>query len=272
VLYEEIARFAGITSQPDLFIIGLGVAIPGHITVEATQAMSRCARLYSIVQEPPRLWLPPENSGIEVINALEMYVEGSIRIQNYERVARTIVAALGGTRPLGYVTYGNPMAYDRVAQNLLEYAKESGFAVHVVPGISSFDTVLCDLNVDMAPAIQVFEASWLFACQIKPNVNIPALLMQVGAFGSLRTHYTQRQDGSSLRELVQYLCRFYPRSHPISLVCSSGQEGRPAKIRRVSLDDLCKVTADDLSGASLYIPAREKATPNAEIIGTMEQT
>jgi uncharacterized protein YabN with tetrapyrrole methylase and pyrophosphatase domain len=261
-----------IASQPDLFIIGLGVAIPSHITVQATRAMSRCARLYSIVQDPRRLWLPPENSGIKVINALEMYVEGSIRIQNYERVARTIVAALDHARPLGYVTYGNPMAYDRVAQNLVHYAKQQGFAVQVVPGVSSLDTVLCDLNVDMAPAIQVFEASWLFACQIQPHVSIPALLMQVGAFGSLRTHYTQRQDGSSLRELMDYLCRFYPGSHPVSLVRSSGQEDRPAHIRRVSLASLCEVTADDLSGASLYIPALEKAKPQSEIISKMEQT
>jgi uncharacterized protein YabN with tetrapyrrole methylase and pyrophosphatase domain len=258
--------------QPELFIIGLGVTIPGHVTRQATRAMSRCAKLYSIVQEPPRLWLPPDSFGkIEVVNALELYAEGSIRTENYERVARLIMGALGRGQSLGYVTYGNPMAYDRVAQNLVKYATESCFTFQIVPGISSLDTVLCDLHIDMAPAIQVIEASWLLACQIQPQVGIPVLLMQVGAFGSFRTHYRKRQDGSSLAELIEYLCNIYPRSHPVSLIRSTGQEEQPARIREVALANLSKVTADDLSGASLYIPSLDKPRPREDVISKMEQ-
>jgi len=258
-------------SQPDLYIIGLGVSIPGHVTVQATRAMSRCARLYSIVQEPPQMWLPKEKWGMKVINALTMYEEGSVRTQNYERAARTIIAALDNARPLGYVTYGNPMAYDRVAQNLIEYAKESGITLQVVPGISSFDTILCDLRVEMAPAIQVYDASWLVIFGMAPNVNVPALLIQVSVFGSFRTHYSQRQDGRSLEGLVEYLTRFYPPSHMVSLVRSTGQEGEPANVRKVALGKLSEVTAEDLGGASLYIPVLNYPKPDEEMISAMEQ-
>ena len=260
-----------LASQPDLYIIGLGVSIPGHVTVQATRAMSRCVRLYSIVQEPPRLWLPKEHLNLEVINALKMYNEDSIRTQNYERAARTIIAALDSAHPLGYVTYGNPMSYDRVAQNLVEYAKASDITLQVVPGISSFDTILCDLTVDMAPAIQVVDASWLVACHIEPNIYMPALVMQVSVFGSFRTHYSQRPDSRSLEGLVEYLCRFYPPSHPVSLVRSTGQEGEPANVRTIALGNLCNVTSEDLGGASLYIPVLMYPTPDQEMIGAMER-
>ena len=164
------------------------------------------------------------------------------------------------------------MAYDRVAQNLISYAKELGLTTKVAPGISSLDTVLCDLQVDMAPGIQVFEASWLVACHIQPRVDVSLLLLQAGTFGSLRTHYTKRQDGSSLAELIVYLGSFYPQSHLMSLVRSTGHEDQPAKVRRVSLGNLGEVTADDLSGASLYIPPLVNSLPNETIITRMART
>ena len=261
------------TSPPDLFLIGLGVMIPGHITMQATHAMSCCAQLYSIVQEPPRLWLPPDRQGqIEVVNALRWYAEGSLRIQNYERVASTIFKAVGRGRPVGYVTYGNPMAYDRVAQNLVNYAKDAGFSVQIVPGISSLDTVFCDLQIDVAPGVQVFDASWLVACQIQPRIDVSLVLLQVGAFGSLRTHYTERQDGSSLVELVKYLSQVYPQSHQVSLLRSTGQEHHQANVRHIALENLCEVTADELSGASMYIPPMENIIPKEEILTRMTDT
>jgi uncharacterized protein YabN with tetrapyrrole methylase and pyrophosphatase domain len=219
------------------------------------------------------LWLPDEARGNQkVINALEFYTEGRLRVQNYELVARAIIEAADLDRPVGYVTYGNPMSYDRVAQNLIEYANESKLMVKIVPGISSLDTILCDLNADMAPAIQIFDASWFIACQLRPTTEIAVLLMQVGAFGSLRTHYRDRPDGSSLAQLVEYLCQFYPRSHKVSLVRSTGEEEQPAKVRSLEIGELCRATANDLSGASLYLPAAKILRPDERFVRQMEET
>jgi uncharacterized protein YabN with tetrapyrrole methylase and pyrophosphatase domain len=262
-----------LESQPDLFLIGLGVIIPGHTTIQAARAISLCDQLYSIIQAPARLWLPPDRIGlVEVTNILEWYVEGSLRSENYERVSRAILKSVGNGRTVGYVTYGNPMAYDRVAQNLANYAKEAGFGVQVIPGISSVDTVFCDLQLDMAPGFQVFDASWLVACQVQPHNDVPFLLLQVGAFGTLRTHYTKRQNGSSLAELVDYLCKFYPKSHSVYLVRSTASEGEPSNIRHVSLVDLLLATAEDLSGASLYVPGLNGLLPNQKIISRMSRS
>ncbi len=246
--------------------------VPDHITSEATKAMSRCSKIYSIVREPVRLWLPTRMLGkIEVVNALDSYVEGALRSENYDRLANSILDDIDESRTIGYVTYGNPMFYDRVAQDLAMRAKGLGITTKVVPGISSLDTVLCDLNLDVAPFIQIFEASWMVACQIRPRSDIPVLLMQIGAFGSLRTHYTQRQDGSSLEELVEHLSPLYPSSHTAYLVHSTGKEGQPTGICPAHLADLCHVTAEQLGGASLYIPAVIDIQPNPSIITRMSE-
>jgi uncharacterized protein YabN with tetrapyrrole methylase and pyrophosphatase domain len=198
-----------------------------------------------------------------------LYSEGSLRTENYDRAAEAILKAASNGRTIGYVTYGNPMAYDRVAQNLVSHAQGSGLEIEVVPGISSIDTIFCDLQIDVAPGVQIYEASWLVACQVLPRVDFPLLLLQIGTFGSLRTHYATRQDGSSLTELIEHLCKVYPRAQEISVVRSTGHEDRPARVRYVSLKNLSTVTAEDLSGASLYIPALERPHLNDQIVSEM---
>jgi len=259
------------TSNSTLYIIGLGVNLPDHITPEATRAMSQCSRLYSIVQAPQRLWLPPGTLGkIEVIDAFQMYAEDKPRVQNYEHVARTIFQALDTCGSVGYVTYGNPMSYDSVAQNLVQYGKKSGLPVRIIPGISSIDTVLCDLGVDLAPGLQVYEATWLVACAIRPHLEAAVLLVQMGTFGSLRTNYQKRPTGASLAKLVTYLCEFYPGAHEVFLVRSSNGAGEPPHIRRFELRNLCAAAADDLAGASLYIPAVQHARFDNALVEGME--
>jgi uncharacterized protein YabN with tetrapyrrole methylase and pyrophosphatase domain len=253
-----------------LWLIGLGVAVDSHMTVQASKALARCSEIYSIVQESPHLWLPSNAwERAKVVNVLDWYVEGKMRSDNYEYVATSIMAAVTADKEVGYVTYGNPMAYDRVAQNLLARCRQSRIPVRIVPGISSVDTILCDLGFDMAPAIQIFEASWLVACKIRPRIDIALLLMQVGTFGSLRTHYTKRQDGSSLRDLVNHLTAFYPPQHQIYLVCSTASEGQTVRLSDIPLCSLAQVTAEQLSGASLYIPALTDVNPSPTIIRKM---
>src|SRR5947209_3072627 len=95
--------------QALLNIVGLGVKIPDHTTLQAMKAMAECSRIYSIVQEPPAVWLPagtPEP--VPVTNVLDMYIEGALRTENYDRVADLIFQSLQETPAVGYVTYGNP--------------------------------------------------------------------------------------------------------------------------------------------------------------------
>jgi hypothetical protein len=261
-----------MADQIVLYIIGLGVVIPGHISIQATRAMSECSELFSIVQEPSGLWMPVARQHLtKVTNLLESYAEGRLRIENYERAVQNVINALAPGRSVGYVTYGNPMSYDRVAQELLQHAKEHDLAVKVIPGISSIDSLLCDIGLDMAPAIQIFDATWLVACGIEPIIKVPMLLVQAGCFGSLRTHYSKRQDGKSLTELVAYLYKFYLPTHAVILVCSTAEAEHPAHIRKVDLERLCEVGAEDLSGASLYIPASIKPQFDPVLVTRMER-
>ncbi len=255
----------------DLYIIGTGVSFPEHLTKQAVDAMASCCKLFSIVQEPLLPWLPAEKrEGVEVINLLDSYVDGSIRMENYNRAAAMVLEAKGDGRPVGYVTYGNPMAYDSVAQIIARKASELGRPARVIPGISSLDSILCDLQVDMAPGIQVYEASWLMAFQVVPRVDTHVILVQVGSVGSYRAHYGQRLDGGTLGGLIDHLTSVYPKNHRVSLVRSTASGEHPEKISSFTLERLSDATAEELSGASLYIPALRQPIPDPAMLAELE--
>ena len=260
-----------MTAAPDFYVIGLGVSFPEHLTKQAIDAMASCSKLFSIVQEPLLPWLPAEKMGkVEVINLLDSYVDGTLRIENYNRAADMVVQASTDGRPVGYVTYGNPMAYDTVAQLIVKKAAELGRKARVVPGISSLDSILCDMQVDIAPAIQVFEASWMMAFQIVPRVDTHVILMQMGSFGSYRSHYGKRLSGDSLTGLVNHLLAAYPKDHRVSLVRSTASGEHPEKISSYTLERLSEATVEELSGASLYIPAVRQPIPNTAMLEELE--
>ncbi len=228
-----------MSAPPDFYVIGLGVSFPEHLTKQAIDAMASCSKLFSIVQEPLLPWLPAEKMGkVEVINLLDSYVDGTLRIENYNRAAEMVVQASSDGRPVGYVTYGNPMAYDTVAQLIVKKAAELGRKARVVPGISSLDSILCDMQVDIAPAIQVFEASWMMAFQILPRIDTHVILMQMGSFGSYRSHYGKRLSGGALTGLVDHLLSVYPKDHRVSLVRSTASGEHPEKISSYTLERL----------------------------------
>ena len=164
------------------------------------------------------------------------------------------------------------MAYDSVAQNLIRHAQQTSVAFKVIPGISSVDTLLCDLGMDMAPGIQVYEASWLVGAQIRLTVSIPAILLQIGTFGSLRAHYRSPRPKESLADLVSYLASSYPLSHKVFLVQSSNRDKQSARILKVSLDDLCNLMEEGFLGASMYVPSIAPSSLDQEMIARMERS
>jgi uncharacterized protein YabN with tetrapyrrole methylase and pyrophosphatase domain len=232
--------------------------------------MAQCDRIYAIVQEPPRIWLPKNAPpSLDVVNAFALYEEGAVRSDNYERVTKTILGAFQAANNVGYVTYGNPLAYDSVAQSLVLSAPRQGIDTIVVPGISSIDTLLCDLRTDMAPGIQVFEASWAVAANIQLDVGTAAILLQLGTFGSLRAHYRDRRPAESLAGLMNYLAARYGPDHRVALVQSSGGP-RSARIRHVEIRNLCDVAISDYLAASMYIPPLRPAGVDEEIVRKMK--
>jgi hypothetical protein len=75
-----------------------------------------------------------------------------------------------------------------------------------------------------------------------------------------------------LLELIEYLYQFYPRTHLVSLVRSTGCADHPAIISSTELFQLREAIAEELSGASLFIPATLTSNPEKQFLERMENS
>lgn len=249
-------------AELELLIIGLGIKLPGHITIEAREALAKCQEIYSIVQESSDIWLPSaqsKKSKTPVFNLIDIYTEGAFRRDNYDRAVSIILKATERISPIGYVTYGNPMYYDSIAQGLFLEAHSKKLSFTVIPGISSIDTLLCDLGRDLAPGIQIYEASWLFGARIPLRTDVSALLVQLGTFGSFRTRYRKIPSVKDLTDLQLYLLEIYPEDHEIYIVRSANRVGTDPVVACVPLGKLNQSYFIDLRDTSMLIPALREA-------------
>jgi hypothetical protein len=76
-------------------------------------------------------------------------------------------------------------------------------------------------------------------------------------------------DPAALESLVSYLGQWYPPSHNIILVRSAGREGELARIRELPVSDLTRAGVEDITNASMYIPAVAGPELDAEVIEQM---
>jgi uncharacterized protein YabN with tetrapyrrole methylase and pyrophosphatase domain len=248
----------------DLLIVGAGLIIPDQFTIEGLEALCSSKVVFS-VYHPKELveatieWYcektRSENSRTQVISADEFYYQDRVRESNYEIVANKIIESIEkyGT-PICYLTQGNPFNFDKVSSLLIQIAQKKNYSFEVISGVSSIDTIMTDLRKDVAPGLQIFEASCFVGQEIRPDIRFSCLLLQISSFGTNFSTKNRMFDKNNLWKLREYLSSFYPKSHEVSLVRSKTNPDILGKMLSIELENLDKIDISELLGSSLFIP------------------
>lgn len=252
----------------DITIIGSGLRVPDQLTIEALEVISNCKVVFTIFH--------PKNLVIETIdwyksrsdfkfpetNVIcldDLYESNRLRKENYTDAANTIINGVKefGT-PVAYLTQGNPVNLDQVTAKVIKLSKELGYSCDVIPGVSSIDTMLVDLRVEIAPGLQIFEASCLVGQGLKPDNRLSCIIQQISHFGTNYIIKGRKPKIGYLTPLKDYLIRFYPKEHEVIFVRSRFNADELSRIKIVKIENLDSFHSDDLLGSSLYIPPSEK--------------
>jgi uncharacterized protein YabN with tetrapyrrole methylase and pyrophosphatase domain len=201
------------------------------------------------------MYVKPGDSFPPLVSLSPAYRPDRKRCENYTDATGIVLQATEAERPLAYLTPGNPVTFDTVAQRILAAARTRSLRTLVVAGISSLDTVMADLEQEPAPGLHVFEASCFVGARVRPDTRFACLLMQIGVFGTNYAVIGREPRWDALAPLRDYLLQFYPRDHLVALVRSAAYNDQPASTYRVTLGALDHVPAHAQRGASLYIPA-----------------
>jgi uncharacterized protein YabN with tetrapyrrole methylase and pyrophosphatase domain len=253
----------------DISIVGSGVKFPEHLTLETIAILEKCNSVYTIASYLANEQNTPPSLKSKIKNLWHLYQPDRLRRYNYKAMTEAIINAAYKESPIAYLASGNPVVFDSVTQWIIESAKEQNLTVKVFPSISSIDTIMVDLKYEVAPGLQIYDASMLIGLNLKPQINISCIILQISTFGTSYTTAYRIPKKDFLAPLKTYLMQFYPASHQVHLINSSFSNLQTERILSILLENMDALDFDDIRGCSLFIPPVYKPNKNLDFFDKM---
>lgn len=236
-------------------ILGLGPARPEHMTLEAATTLRQASgskwRCYGLAHA--RELARSANSEIEV-QALDYLYEipGVSRPAAYADLAKMLCRkAIAGHRIL-YIVAGSPLFYNDAVLLIRREAKRRSIDLKMITGMSFVDIVLQGVHWTGHHGLQLYSAWNIAQDHIPLNEDVPTLLCQLGEFSSGGDAITTSGSNIMLQKLRDKLLSQYPKTHPVSILSSSGAPDYNALANRIALEDLALNNVPVYS--NLFIP------------------
>ena len=244
----------GNQNKYDLYILSYGLNPYRDMTLQTYQYLRECPEVYVIADRQLSSFL--ESHGIHYTDITYIYEKGSRREQIYQNIASFIIERASSSSGVCYLTYGNPMLFDRPCQLILERAKKLGLSTCLIPALSFLDSILTYLQISIDTwGLAVYEATRLVLENIEIDNRVPCFIAQAGSFANMYARGNEANKQDTLYPLVDYLRRFYPADHLITL-CDSDQIGQDLLFCKVPLCLLPLLTDGITNATTLYIPAK----------------
>jgi len=252
----------------DIALIGMGIQSIDHMTLEAVQVLAECNTGFVVSMEQEGVDAFRNALLVRISNGHDIpplqslsdaYQKERIRSENYREAAQKVLDAVSDRQPVAFLTPGHPMVLDSVSQAILDGARKHQYKVKVVNGVSCIDSILASLQAELAPGIQIFEASCAMLLNTSLDPRVACVLLQTSVLGTLFPTADQDQITQAWIRLRDYLGRFYPLEHTIFAVRTEDAFDQPATIYSCSIASLGESTERMPLGSSLYIPALEQA-------------
>jgi uncharacterized protein YabN with tetrapyrrole methylase and pyrophosphatase domain len=253
----------------DIGIVGTGIVGTHQLTREAEEVIRRCKRTFVIdsgygIPEYLATLCP------QVTELGTLYEPGRDRLPTYRRMAAEVVSAAVADAPVCLATYGHPWVYCYPTTLITQAAPLLGLHVEVFPGISSFDTLLVDLGIDIAHnGIQMYEATDLLLRRRPLQVDAATVVWQPTVVGD-PTYRPEPHAAAQFTPLQDYLLGFYPPDHEATIVTTKTFPLARSVVQRLQLRDLAVELERAPQVATLYIPPLvERPVEDADLLEVM---
>jgi precorrin-6B methylase 1 len=253
----------------DIGIVGTGIVGTHQLTREVEEVIRRCQRTFVI---DSGYGMPEYLATLcpAVTELGTLYEPGKDRLPTYRRMAAEVVSAAMADAPVCLATYGHPWVYCYPTTLIVRAAPLLGLHVEVFPGVSSFDTLLVDLGIDIAPSgVQMYEATDLLLRRRPIQNDVICIIWQPTVVGD-PTYRPEPYSVEQFEPLQDYLLRFYPAEHEAAIVTTKTHPLTRSVVQRVQLGDLAAELARAPQVGTLYIPPlAERPVEDTELLDFM---
>jgi len=247
-----------------LVVVGTGITLGAHVTMETMAEIEAADRLFYLVTEPATEgWLRKLNAASESLEPL--YAENKSRVQTYHEMTDVILESVRAGRRVCAAFYGHPGVYVNAAHSALQMARAEGFPARMLPGISAEACLYADLGVNPGDVgCQSFEATDFLAARRRFDPTSVLILYQVGVIGEAGVHRGMKARPTRLAVLGQALRKHYPAKHPVVLYEASSFPTFEPRVEQFALDQLPGMTIPAMS--TLYLPPRPARAQDPSIM------
>jgi hypothetical protein len=203
----------------EVAIVGLGINGVHQITKEVEEVIRRCRHVLVV------------DSGYGVLdflgtlcprvtNLAVLYKRGEDRTPTYHKMAAEVVSEAMSAPPVCFATYGHPRLYCYPTTLIKRAAFLLNLRVEVFCGVSSIDTMIIDLDFDIATdGLQIYEATDVLLRKRPLHNDVGCMLLQASTICD-PTYPNTSVTPEQILPLQEYLQQFYPAEHPVASVMS----------------------------------------------------
>jgi uncharacterized protein YabN with tetrapyrrole methylase and pyrophosphatase domain len=242
------------SSHPfDIYIVGLGIQGVRQMTREAEAAIRESTAVFVVdtgfgVHEYLRSLCP------HIVDLLPLYQEGKSRDIIYRKMAAAVIQAALQDAPVTFATYGHPMMFSFPPTLIRRAGALLGLRTHTMPGISALDTLILDLGFDPGTeGLQMYEATDILIRERPLQPDVPLLLWQVAAVET-GLFTGARGNAKRFHRLQEYLLRFYPEEHQVTMALSSSFPLVDSLTESFPLRELATRLAIGSQSGTLFVP------------------
>ncbi|MGQ3888455.1 SAM-dependent methyltransferase [Legionella sp. CNM-1927-20] len=243
-----------------LFIAGCGIKFLSHITLETQSLIRKSDCVVYLVNDPAmKRWIM-ENSK-KGVSLDSIYFSFKERKKAYSGICQEIINIANIYSITCFVTYGHPLILSSCSQQLIKDIEEQSpnIQVEIVPGISSLDSLFCDLRIDPGlGGIQAYEATEFSNNNYKINSNSHLILWQIGVAGIKAIINNDKELKNNIErkntivKIKHKLLNFYKENHTIVLYVASMYPSIPFEKIDVLLTFLDEINIPRLSTAYIH--------------------
>ncbi|RFP17524.1 hypothetical protein D0T25_12210 [Duganella sp. BJB488] len=238
----------------EIDIVGVGIRGARHMTLETVEAIATADVVYHLV------------TGVEAVNEIRrinpnthglfhMYREGALDLEVYGQIVSFLLAQSLASQRMVFVVMGHPSIYVAATHLLREHGPRWGVRVNVLAGVSAIDVLLLSMPADIgSTGLQILDANRLVSYRLTPDNRVPALIFQIGCFGSGFITRSQGNHPRRLALLAGYLLGWYPPEHGVELIeCDMGFPHAETR-HRLTLAQLAGAGHLANYNSTLYLP------------------
>lgn len=245
------------TLKPIIHVLGNGVRGKKQLTLEEVNILmnSKCVLFFPIESDTEK-WLYEKLNIRNSFDLSKEYLNGDYDKNNYSRIVDLIIRKCKEFGEVSILIPGHPFVGVTWIKDLIYMRNDGQINLDIRDGISSFDTILTDMEIDpLDHGTMVLDANRLLLFQLRLDPRMNLMIYHICSVGNAHTDFENTVKYNQLSMLQTYLEKYYSANHPVVIIGSKTHSNFSFK-RTVPVKELVTLSEVAAVDTSLFVQGK----------------